>query len=101
MVTRAFMEVYENTQRKEQENIKSAAEEYYVELVQTLAMEKIPVPDIPFFINAFRYFIVAFKLTISEAYEKAFLMLSEDELLKAEKGILKILNGEGREKYGS
>lgn len=84
------------------EIIKSVAEEYYVELVQALAMEKVPVPDVPFFINAFRYFIVAFKLTIPEAYEKAFLILPEEELLKAEKEVLKILN-EGREKesYGS
>lgn len=43
------------------EIIKSVAEEYYVELVQALTMEKVPVPDVPFFINAFRYFIVAFK----------------------------------------
>lgn len=81
--TNNFMKAYENTRGEMQTRIEGAAMKHYGEAIHETA-KKIPEEDLPFLINALRWYISACKQVAPKKYEKALKILPEENILLAE-----------------
>lgn len=78
----SFMEIYNNCPDTEKQEVEAVANEYYRTLFSEAVFEKIPNADLPFLINTMKIFLSAMQQICPEEYEKALIMLPEENLQK-------------------